>query len=90
MYENNKNVCRDDKKWLILRDEFLKCVLVEGYQSRIFYLVIRVVLFILVRYFQDVGDVLRIGIYSEGGDICCLLYNWEMFISIVGNNNAVN
>lgn len=51
MYENNKNVCRDDKKWLIPRDELLKCVSVEGHQSRTLHSVTRVVLPTLVRHF---------------------------------------
>lgn len=72
------------------RDKLTKSMVVEELQREAIISVIRAVPPVLIEHFQDVEDASYIGIYSEGGDICCLSRIWEMFISTGGNNNMVN
>lgn len=72
------------------RHKLLKFAASEGHRNGAVAAVSRVVPAALGKHFEDLGDASRIGICSEGGDICCLSCNWEMFSSTVGNNNTVN
>lgn len=72
------------------RHKLLKTTASEGHQRGVIASVTGVAPAALGKHFEVLRDVSCIGICSEGGDICCLSCNWEMFSSTVGNNNTVN